>query len=59
MNPAKTFGFFAAGFLAVLLAGCFNPISIVPPDTVDNLPAEPFSVDIMIGTDAARSVGDC
>ncbi|MDR0387551.1 MAG: hypothetical protein LBH57_05900, partial [Treponema sp.] len=57
MNPAKTFGFFVAAFLAVLLAACFNPISIVPPDTVNNPPAEPFSVDIMIGPDTvARSV---
>jgi hypothetical protein len=57
MNTAKPLGFFAAGFLAVLLAGCFNPISVVHPNAADNSLAEPFSVDILIGKDtASRSV---
>ncbi|MDR0387682.1 MAG: right-handed parallel beta-helix repeat-containing protein [Treponema sp.] len=56
MNSVKTLGFFAAGFLAVLLTGCFNPITVVPSNTADNSPAEPFFVDILIGKDTARSV---
>jgi hypothetical protein len=53
----KPFGFFAAGILAVLLAGCFNPITVIPPKSADNPLAEPFSVNILIGKDTApRSI---
>jgi hypothetical protein len=60
MKNAKT-TLFALGILAfslaVLLSGCFNPITAIPPKQGD--PAvEPFPVDILIGKDAAdaRSV---
>jgi hypothetical protein len=43
--------FFAFGILAVVLAGCFNPITVVPPKGMENPLAEPFSVDIMVGED--------
>ncbi|MDR0386767.1 MAG: hypothetical protein LBH57_01900, partial [Treponema sp.] len=57
MKTVKLTGFLSVGILALLLAGCFNPISVVPLGTVDNPLAEPFSVDIMIGPDTvARSV---
>jgi hypothetical protein len=49
---------FAAGFLSVLLAGCFNPITAVDPSPPqqrqeDDGPAS-FTVDILIGDDAAE-----
>ncbi|MDR0387626.1 MAG: hypothetical protein LBH57_06275 [Treponema sp.] len=57
MKKVKPVGFFVFGILAVVLAGCFNPISVVPPKSAGTPPAEPFSVDILIGNDTqARSV---
>jgi hypothetical protein len=41
-----------ASLLAVLLAGCFNPITVIPPKSAENPLAEPFSVDILIGKDS-------
>jgi hypothetical protein len=56
MKPAKLTHVFALGFLTVLLAGCFNPITVTPPDTADPL-VQPFTVDVLIGEDVqARSV---
>ncbi|MDR0386403.1 MAG: right-handed parallel beta-helix repeat-containing protein [Treponema sp.] len=56
MKKAKFIRIFASGFLAVLLAGCFNPVTPVTPKTGDSL-TEPFAVDILIGQDSpARSV---
>jgi hypothetical protein len=48
--------FLSLGFLAALLSGCFNPITMVPPKLGD--PAtDPFTVDIMIGKDGqARAI---
>ncbi|MDR2741710.1 MAG: hypothetical protein LBB98_06095 [Treponema sp.] len=45
------------GFLAAfLLAGCFNPITAIPPKSGDPV-TDPFTVDIFIGKDgSARSV---
>jgi hypothetical protein len=57
MKNAKLFSLFASGFLALLLAGCFNPITVIPPKQNDaNI--DPFTVDILIGKDAgdARSI---
>jgi hypothetical protein len=62
MKNAKLTCFFARScllpgyFLAVLLAGCFNPITAIPPKTGDPV-TDPFTVDIMIGKDgSARTV---
>jgi hypothetical protein len=52
MKKTKPTGFFALGILAVVLAGCYNPITIVPPKELANPLAEPFSVEIMVGEDA-------
>jgi hypothetical protein len=55
MNSAKRA--FVAGFLLVLLAGCFNPITATdpnPPRQQDDGPA-PFTVDILIGEDTAEA----
>jgi hypothetical protein len=50
MKAAKLFGLLLqAGLLAVLPAGCFNPIIVVPPETAENPLTAPFSVDILIG----------
>ncbi|MDR2070820.1 MAG: hypothetical protein LBP81_05335 [Treponema sp.] len=40
--------FFTLGFLAVLLAGCFNSITVIPQKQ-DDSNIEPFTVDIEIG----------
>ncbi|MDR2742708.1 MAG: hypothetical protein LBB98_11240 [Treponema sp.] len=67
MKNAKLTGLFAKsgrlyasllpGFLAaILLAGCFNPITAIPPKTGDPV-TDPFTVDIFIGKDgSARTV---
>jgi hypothetical protein len=47
----KLLGLFSAGFLAVLLAGCFNPVEAIPPNQ-DDLTIEPFTLDVLIGKDA-------
>jgi hypothetical protein len=51
MKKTKLLGLFSAGFLAVLLAGCFNPIEAIPPKQ-DDLSIEPFTLDVLIGKDA-------
>jgi hypothetical protein len=64
MKTAKLASFFAKGsklpgILALLLAGCFNLITVIPPKTAGNPLMEPFSVDVLIGKDTrtlARSV---
>jgi hypothetical protein len=69
MKAVKPFGFFAQGsklpgfllpgILAVLLAGCFNPMVTIPPDTAENAQAQAqsFTVDIFIGPDTqSRSI---
>ncbi|MDR2742926.1 MAG: hypothetical protein LBB98_12350, partial [Treponema sp.] len=50
-------GYLLPGFLAaLLLAGCFNPITAIPPKTGDPV-TDPFTIDIMIGKDgSARTV---
>ncbi|MDR2741224.1 MAG: glycoside hydrolase [Treponema sp.] len=66
MKKTKLFGFFTTGFLpgcalpgflaALLLAGCFNPITAVLPKT-GGPAADPFTFDIMINKDgSARSI---
>ncbi|MDR2743060.1 MAG: hypothetical protein LBB98_13030, partial [Treponema sp.] len=67
MKNAKLIGLFAKsgrlyagllpGFLAaLLLAGCFNPITAIPPKTGDPI-TDPFTINIMIGKDgSARTV---
>jgi hypothetical protein len=57
MKFSKLFNLFMPGCLAViLLAGCFNPITAIPPKTGD-LVTDPFTVDIFIGQDgSARTV---
>jgi hypothetical protein len=47
----KLLGLFSAGFLAVLLAGCFNPIEAIPPKQDDHS-IDPFTLDVLIGKDA-------
>jgi hypothetical protein len=54
MKRVKMMSFFAAGILAALLAGCFNPITVVPPKQEDPNIA-PFTVDIQIGKDTEKS----
>jgi hypothetical protein len=57
MKNTKLIGFFATGILAFLLAGCFNPITAIPPRQNDpNI--DIFTVDVMIGKNRedARSV---
>jgi hypothetical protein len=50
MKNAKSI-LFALGILSVLLAGCFNPITAIPPKQGD--PAtDPFTVSVLIGKDA-------
>ncbi|MDR0759344.1 MAG: hypothetical protein LBF74_04455, partial [Treponema sp.] len=49
MKHTRLPGFFALGFLAFLLQGCFNPITAVPPQQAGL--ADPFTVDIVIGGD--------
>jgi hypothetical protein len=48
--------FFAAGILAVLLAGCFNPITVFPPEAEETgwetPKLESFTVDVLVGKDA-------
>ncbi|MDR0759905.1 MAG: hypothetical protein LBF74_07320 [Treponema sp.] len=46
---------FLSGVLAALLAGCFSPITAVPPQPQDGGPA-PFTVDVLIGGGGARSI---
>jgi hypothetical protein len=50
-------GLFVLGVLTVLLAGCFNAVTIVPPKQEDSA-LDPFTIDVVIGknTEAARSV---
>lgn len=48
MKNAKLKGFFAFGFLAVLFAGCFNPITATSPKTGDSV-ADPFTIRVTIG----------
>jgi formylglycine-generating enzyme required for sulfatase activity len=56
MQNVKIRGFFISGFLAVLLAGCFNPIAVTPPKTGGSA-LDPFTVDVTIGKQGeARSV---
>jgi hypothetical protein len=52
MKNLKFLGFLAFSFLAVLLAGCFNPIPAIPPKTDDSV-IDPFTVDIFIGKDGS------
>jgi formylglycine-generating enzyme required for sulfatase activity len=47
MKNAKLKGFFAFGFLAVLFAGCFNPVTATSPKTDDSA-AEPFTIRVTI-----------
>jgi hypothetical protein len=54
MKSAKLSGFFALGILALLLAGCFNPITVTPPEQ-NNPTTDPFTVDILIGKDTEES----
>ncbi|MDR2742946.1 MAG: hypothetical protein LBB98_12450 [Treponema sp.] len=61
-NPIR-FGFLPAllpgcllPLLALLLAACFNPITVIPPKQND-LNVDPFTIDILIGNDgSARSI---
>jgi hypothetical protein len=56
MKTAKMTGFFAFGILAVLLSGCFNPITVIPPKTDDPV-TDAFTIDVLIGKDgSARTV---
>jgi hypothetical protein len=56
MKNSKLLGFLAFSFLAVLLAGCFNPILAISQKTGDPV-TDPFTVDIFIGQDgSARTV---
>ncbi|MDR2743346.1 MAG: hypothetical protein LBB98_14520 [Treponema sp.] len=58
MKNSKFTRFFVSGcFLAaILLAGCFNPITVIPPKS-GNPVTDPFTIDILIGKDgSARSV---
>jgi hypothetical protein len=52
MKNTKPAGFFVLGFLAVVLAGCFNPITAVPPQTGNPL-TDPFTFEIVIGEDGS------
>jgi hypothetical protein len=57
MKVAKLIGCFVPGILAVLLAGCFNPITAVPPKGLAGGPAaEPFTVTVQIGEGQDRSL---
>jgi hypothetical protein len=42
MRYTRLPGFFALGFLAFLLQGCFNPITADPPQ--QSSPADPFTM---------------
>jgi hypothetical protein len=56
MKHAKLSSLFLSGFLALVLAGCFNPITAIPPKTGDPV-TDPFTIDIIIGKDgSARTV---
>ncbi|MDR2247887.1 MAG: hypothetical protein LBE17_14655 [Treponema sp.] len=50
MKHTRLSGFFAPGFLAFLLQGCFNPAA--PSAPVSGNPAAPFAVDVVIGATA-------
>jgi hypothetical protein len=69
MKKSTLLGLFSLGFLAVLLAGCFNPVEAIPAkqdDPIIDSVIEPFTYDILIGgdgrsiagPDAARIQGD-
>jgi hypothetical protein len=47
----------ALGILVLFLAGCFNPITVIPPKQNDTA-IDPFTIDILIGKDTedARSI---
>jgi hypothetical protein len=47
--------FFVSAVLTALLAGCFDPITAVPPQRHDGGHA-PFTVDVLIGGGGARSI---
>jgi hypothetical protein len=56
MKNTKLMGFFTFGFLAVLLAGCFNAIPVIPTKQ-DDSNIESFTVDIAIGEDGRSIAG--
>ncbi|MDR2742780.1 MAG: hypothetical protein LBB98_11605 [Treponema sp.] len=56
MKNLKSSALFVSLSLAILLAGCFNPITAIPPKQGDPR-SDPFTVDILIGKDGyARTV---
>jgi hypothetical protein len=52
MKTVKPIGLLIIGTFAFFLAGCFNPISVVPSNTEEIPVVEPFSMDVFIGPDA-------
>jgi hypothetical protein len=56
MKNAKRTDFFTFGFLALLLAGCFNPVPAVPPQNDPGVNS--FTVDVQIGkeTEDGKSI---
>ncbi|MDR0760800.1 MAG: hypothetical protein LBF74_11960 [Treponema sp.] len=56
MKNLKLTRVFTSGALAIVLAGCFNPITVDPPKQRTPVPAS-FTVDVLVGEDSgARSV---